>query len=170
MAYPASPALPLTDRQRKLLEQHVRKNTVAERETFRFRVILNGADGVSDERSALGLNKAVTAIKKWRKRWKAGYDKLLRFEQGKDGKGVTDLALLREMILVLGDSPRSGRPKTITEAQEQQIVALSCEKPAKYDLPVTTWTQALLAQKAIELGILGSISAHQIGVILKKNA
>lgn len=50
MAYPASPALPVTSRQRELLEKHVRKTTVPKREAFRFRVILNGAAGMSDER------------------------------------------------------------------------------------------------------------------------
>ena len=170
MAYPASPALPLTDRQRKLLEKHAGRNMVAEHEAFRCRVILNGADGLSDERSAKQLNRKVLAIKKWRKRWKAGYDQLLRFEQGVQDQGITDLALLRQMLLLLGDLPRSGRPKVITEAQEQQIVALSCERPTKYGLAVSTWTQALLAQKAVELGILPTISVHQVGVILKKNA
>ena len=171
MAYPASPALPLTDRQRRLLDQHARKTTVAQREVFRCRVILNGADGLSDERSAKQLGRKVLAFKKWRKRWLAGYDKLTRFEQGvqeQEGQGLTDLALLRQMLSVLGDALRSGRPKVITEAQEQQIVALSCERPAQYGLAVSTWTQALLAHQAIELGIVPTISAHHIGVILKK--
>jgi putative transposase len=169
MAYPASPALPISPRQQELIEKHVRKTTVPEREAFRFRVILNGAAGMSDERSARLLGTAVDPIKKWRSRWLNGYEQLLRFEQGQDNEGVSDGKLLKAILSLVDDAPRSGRNKIITPEQEQQIVALSCEKPEQYGLPVNTWTHNLLRQKAIELGIVAAISSRYVGMILKKN-
>lgn len=122
---------------------------------------------MSDERSARSLGTAVDPIKKWRHRWLMSYEQLLAFERGENDQGVTDGKLLKRMLSMVNDAPRSGRNKVITPEQEQQVVALSCEKPEKYGLPVTTWTHALLRQKVIELKIVPAISARYIGVILK---
>jgi hypothetical protein len=96
------------------------------------------------------------------------YAKLLAFEQGPGSQGVTDAALLEQLLGCLQDLPRSGTPKTITLAQEQQILALACRKPADFELPHTHWTHQLLAQVAIREGILPTISSRYIGTILKK--
>jgi hypothetical protein len=170
MPYPASPALPINDRQRQLLQTHLNKATVAKRDAFRIQVILNGANGLSNEYSARQLDTDVEPVKKWRKRWLAAYAELLAFEQGFDGLPVKDSHLLRRLLSVLEDAPRSGRLKTITVEQEQQLVALSCEKPSQYGLPHSKWTYDLLRQKAIEKGIVEEISAQYISVILKKKS
>ncbi len=169
MPRPASPALPLTERQRRLMEQHARKTTASERGIFRVQVILNGGGGMSDAASARALGKTPKPIKKWRKRWLAGQDQLIVFERGVARQGVTDLALLRYILQLLGDAPRSGRPDDISETQKQQIVALSCEEPTQHGLPVTMWTHQLLAQTAIKKNIVDKISSRHVGVILKKS-
>ncbi|MBK8431590.1 MAG: helix-turn-helix domain-containing protein [Chloroflexi bacterium] len=66
----------------------------------------------------------------------------------------------------LKDNPRSGRPITIEGEQRAKITALACsEAPEGYE----RWSLRLLANKAVELGIVESISYTEVGRILKKN-
>jgi hypothetical protein len=64
MPRPASPTLPLTERQRRLMEQHARKTTASERGIFRVQVILNGGGGMSDAASARALGEDSQAYQK----------------------------------------------------------------------------------------------------------
>ena len=48
---------------------------------------------------------------------------------------------------------------------EAKIIALACSRPPEGR---SRWTLKLLAGKAVELGILASISEHGIGDLLKK--
>jgi putative transposase len=168
MPYPASPALPITERQFKVLRSHLNKATVPKRDAFRIHIILNGGEGMSNVRSAQLLNTDVEPLKKWRARWEAAHAELLVFEKGLGGIAPTDNQLLKRMLTILADGQRAGRKAAITVEQKQQIVALACDKPGDYGLPHTKWTNELLRQKAIEKGIVQSISADYIGVILKK--
>jgi transposase len=113
---------------------------------------------------------SLNTVKSWRKRWTTCYAQLLVFEQGKDGTGVSDQVLLAQMLTFLEDLPRSGHPKEITLAQEQQIVALACLKPVEYGIEMTTWTHQMLAQVAITEGIVKTISSRYVGTILKKKS
>jgi len=169
MPYPASPALPLTPRQQSLLQHQLNKATVTKREAFRIQIILNGASGMSNEGSAKSLSTDVEPVKKWRTRWLQVYPELLVFEAGHNGNPPSDPQLLKRLLSVFMDAPRSGRKAIITVEQKQQIVALACEKPSDYGLPYTKWTHDLLREKAIEKGIVEEISADYLGVILKKN-
>ena len=81
---------------------------------------------------------------------------------------MSDYELLQEMLKSLNDLPRSGAPKRITLAQEQQIVALACEKPTDYGVEMTNWTLEMLAKEAIARCIIESISPRYVGEILKK--
>jgi len=65
----------------------------------------------------------------------------------------------------LYDKPRSGKPPTIKPDEKAKITALACsEAPAGY----ARWTLRLLADKAVELSYIDSISAMEVGRILKK--
>ena len=68
----------------------------------------------------------------------------------------------------LQDLPRSGAPDTISPEQWCQIIALSCESPSDYDLPITDWTHRELAREAMKQGILDTISPSHLGKMLKK--
>lgn len=67
--------------------------------------------------------------------------------------------------VALYDPPRPGRPVEITGAQRAQITALACSQA-----PVghTRWTLRLLADKAVELGLVEHISHNAVKEILKK--
>jgi len=65
----------------------------------------------------------------------------------------------------LTDKPRSGRPATITSLGRASITLLACsEPPAGY----SRWTVSLLADKAVELEHIDTISRAEVGRILKK--
>jgi transposase len=65
----------------------------------------------------------------------------------------------------LYDKPRTGKPPVIKPEEKARITALACsDAPAGY----ARWTLRLLADKAVEMGYLDSISHMQVGRILKK--
>lgn len=170
MSYPASPALLITERQRRLLAGHARRATATRREIFRISIVLNGADGLSNVASARALATTPRSVKEWRDRWASAQKELAVFAAGPSpGQPPSDLELLRYLLDIFDDRPRSGRPGVITEAQKTQIVALSCEEPSRYDLPLTGWTHELIAKTAIDKGIVDKISPRHVGTILKKS-
>jgi putative transposase len=66
---------------------------------------------------------------------------------------------------VLTDKPRPGRPTVIDGLQRAKITALACSKPPEgYD----RWSLRLLADKAVELELVESISYGEVRLILKK--
>jgi len=109
-------ALIITDRDRRTLESWTRCSTVSAGRRERAEIVLAVAGGasISGASRQLGVSRP-TAIK-WRDRFAAG---------GLDG---------------LKDRPRSGRPKTIDDAQ---IIAATLEPPPA-SLAVTHWSSRLL--------------------------
>ncbi len=67
----------------------------------------------------------------------------------------------------LTEKPRSGKPPHITGEEKARITALACS-----DAPEghARWTLRLLADKAVELGFIDSISHNHVGAILKKTS
>jgi len=65
----------------------------------------------------------------------------------------------------LTDKPRSGAPAKLDGKQEAMIVALACS-----DAPEgrARWTAKLLANRAVELEVVGSISESTVRRVLKK--
>ena len=165
---PAAVAIPMSDRHCRLLETESRKRTTLRQYGERIPILLRARQGQSNGQIKRELGLSLNTVKIWRKRWRDSYATLLVFQQGADGQGVSDGALLEQMLACLRDLPRSGTPKIITLAQEQQIVALACRKPADFALPHSSWTHQLLAQVAIQEGLVPTISSRYIGTILKK--
>ncbi len=65
----------------------------------------------------------------------------------------------------LYDKPRSSKPPVIKAQEKAKITALACsESPAGH----ARWTLRLLADKAVEMGYIESISHMEVGRILKK--
>ncbi len=66
---------------------------------------------------------------------------------------------------VLTDKPRPGRPTVIDGLQRAKITALACSQPPEgYE----RWSLRLLADKAVELELVESISYGEVRLILKK--
>jgi transposase len=67
----------------------------------------------------------------------------------------------------LFDKPRSGKPPTIDGTQRAKITALACSAaPTGH----ARWTLRLLADKAVQLGFVDTISHNAVKEILKKTA
>ena len=65
----------------------------------------------------------------------------------------------------LNEKPRSGAPTTFDGKQRAKITALACSKAPDGR---SQWSLRLLADKAVELEMVDSISAMQVQRILKK--
>jgi len=65
----------------------------------------------------------------------------------------------------LSEKPRSGKPPVITGEMKARITALAC---SEVPLGHARWTLRLLADKAVEFGLVDSISYKTCGEILKK--
>lgn len=66
----------------------------------------------------------------------------------------------------LVDSPRTGRPSLITDNQRNSIKKLAMSPPPDGH---ARWTLRLLADKAIEYGVVGNVSHNEIGKILRES-
>lgn len=65
----------------------------------------------------------------------------------------------------LNEQPRSGRPPVISGETRAQITALACSTPPE---GFGQWSLRLLADKAVELAFIETISHESVGTILKK--
>ena len=65
----------------------------------------------------------------------------------------------------LNENPRSGRPPVISGETRAQITALACSTPPA---GFGQWSLRLLADKAVELEFIETISHESVGTILKK--
>jgi len=111
-------ALTINDRDRQTLESWTRCSTVSAGQRERAEIVLAVAGGASISGAARQLGVSRPTAIKWRDRFAA---------DGIDG---------------LGDRPRSGRPKTIDDAQ---IIAATLEPPPA-KLAVTHWSSRLLGR------------------------
>ncbi|PWD42771.1 IS630 family transposase [Gordonia paraffinivorans] len=117
-----SSALVLDDDARAVLESWIRSRTVGSGLVERARIVLSVAAGKGTTVTARELSVSRPTVIKWRDRF---------IEHGVEG---------------LHDEPRSGRPKTIDDAE---IIAATLEPPPAR-LAVTHWSTRLLAA---ELGV-----------------
>lgn len=68
-------------------------------------------------------------------------------------------------LVFLVDKPKSGRPINISGQERAKITALACsEPPAGYE----KWSLRLLAEKAVELELVESVSYGSVRLIPKK--
>jgi putative transposase len=153
-------AILVTDAQRALLEQIVRRQTSPQHQVRRARIVLLAAAGEPNQRIAARLEVHRDMVSVWRGRWAAAQTRLAAAEQSSD-----DLAVV--IADVLADAPRPGTPPTFSAEQVVQIVALACTDPAETGRPITQWTPRELADEAIGRGIVTTISPQSVERFLK---
>lgn len=156
-------AIPLSERQRSLLERLVRSRTVPVWQVERAQIVLMSADGTPIVEVSAELHIHRQRVRRWRDRWSKGVARLAEVEALAD-----DAALLYEILETLDDSERSGHPTKFTAEQEERVRALACRAPSEFGLPHSQWTRGLLAEVAAREGIVESVSVAEVGRWLKK--
>jgi hypothetical protein len=165
---PPAPALPLSARQRRLLEEEVNRRTTLHQYKTRIPVILLCSEGLGKKTVARQLGQPIKFVNRWHSRWLKFHRELCVYEYGVDGEGVEDYKLLDKMLEILSDQPRPGKPRRINEAQEDLLIALACRSPEDYGIIRTEWSHKTLAEVAVREGIFEQISRRYVGVLLKK--
>jgi len=164
MPDPRPPKITLSERQRNLLEQIVRRHSSPQGLVQRAQVILLSAKNINNTQIAQQLQLARNTVRTWRQRWLTAADRLMVVET----EGITQKELIQMIVTVLGDAPRPGTPATFTTEQVVQIVALACESPQNSERPVSHWTPQELVMEAIKRGLVESISQRSVGRFLKR--
>ena len=116
-------AIELTDDERAELEASTRRRTSAQGLALRSRIVLAAAEGLTNSQIAERLGVSRPMVTKWRNRFA---------EHRLDG---------------LTDEPRPGRPRTITDAQVEEVIVRTLETTPK---DATHWSTRSLAR---ELGL-----------------
>jgi transposase len=139
---PHRPAVTLTDEQRTILETFLHRGTANARTLTRARVLLKSAEGWSTTALAQAFDVCQATITNVRR----------RFAQG-------------GLEAVLHDKVQQYRRSALSGLQTAHLIAVACSpSPDGHD----HWTVRLLAQKAVELGVVSSISPNTIHELLKK--
>lgn len=132
----------LTDDDRELLHDIAHRGTNSARKVIRARVLLKADDGWTVTRIAEALDVSPGTVCRINKRF---------VEQGLEH--------------AVEERERSGRPPKLDERDEAHLIALACSPaPDGHD----HWTLRALASKAVELGMVDSISHEGIRKRLKK--
>ena len=146
----------MTPRQRRVLEQIIRRETSSQQQVRRARLVL-ATVGANNAQAAWQCGVTVDTARTWRGRWTAAREALLAAEAEGD-----DAALRTVILGVLADEPRSGTPATFSPEQICQIVALACEPPSASARPISQWTARELADEAVQRGIVPRISPQSV--------
>lgn len=160
---PSAASLELSESQGKLLTQYAHKHTVSRQLHQRISIVLRAHQGESNMHIARLLGVTSNTVKKWRTRWIASYERLCAHQQQTERESEH----LQQMLAVLEDAPRSGSPMRISLAEKQGLMALACQKPEDFGIPVTQWNREMLAQVAQRQGIVKKISPRYVGKLLK---
>lgn len=153
----------VTEQQRAILEQIIRRPTSAQRTVMRARIIMAASEGSNNQQIANKQGIERNCVAKWRKRWHEASDQLSAIEIEAEEEKT-----LREAIEeVLADAARPGTPAKFTPEEIVKIVAVSCEDPRASGRPVTNWTPEELADEVVKRQIVTSISPRTVGRFLK---
>ena len=139
---PQQPAVSLTGDERTTLETFVHRGKANARTLTRARILLKSAEGWSSAELAAAFDVCEATVTNVR--W--------RFAQG-------------GLEAVLHDKVQQHRRSALSGLQTAHLIAVACS-PAPDGH--AHWTVRLLAQKAVELGFVTSISPNTIHELLKK--
>lgn len=139
---PHQPSVTLTNEERTTLETFVHRGKANARTLTRARLLLKSADGWSISALVAVFDVCEATVTNVRK----------RFAQG-------------GLEAVLHDQVQQHRRSALSGLQTAHLIAIACSpSPDGHD----HWTVRLLAQKAVELGFVASISPNTIHELLKK--
>lgn len=132
----------LTDDERGQLMEITRRGRSPARKLKRAMIVLKADEGRGDGEIAQMVDVGLATVGRSRKRF---------VEEG--------------LEMALSERPRSGRPLEIGGKQQAHIIALACSQPPEGH---ARWSLRLLAEKAVELEIVESVSPEGVRKLLKK--
>jgi len=165
MPTPYPRAIELSQCQKNLLEQILRKQTNPHRLVQRARIILLANQGLSNTLISQQVNLHRHQVRYWRQRWLQAQEYLHQLEL----EGISQKPLRQEVAAALSDQSRSGAPATFEVKQIVAIVAVACEVPESSGRPISHWTPRELADEVIKRGIVSSISPRSVRRFLKRS-
>ena len=132
----------LTDEQRAELTQRLERNPLTGRQRRRHQILLLADQGLTDEQIVQATGAGLSTVERLRKRYV------------RDG-----------LAAALAEKPRRGAPAKFDGKQQALIVALACS-----DAPPghAQWSARLLANRAVELEIVETLSESTVRRLLKK--
>jgi putative transposase len=160
--------LTLTPKQTKLVTSLVHAKTCPQCIVLRASLILDSAESGNKSSVAAKYGVGRDTVRRWCQRWQSSQAELERLETENQAGTLSDTLYRRELETILADAERPGAPATFTEEQKQQILAIATRKPEDEGVPATHWSHELLAQAAVDKGVVKTISPAQIGRFLKE--
>ena len=135
-------AVKLSEVERKELDRYLHQGIASARSLNRARMLLMADEGRPDDYIAEALQVSKSTVARIRGRY---------CQEG--------------LQSALKEKPRSGAPPKIDGRAKAEVVIIACSKPPDGR---SRWTLRLLADKAVELNVVDSISHTTIHRILKK--
>ena len=132
----------LTPEQRAELTERLEREALNGRRRRHFQILLLADEGRTDEQIAVTTGASRSTVERHRTRF--------------DREGLE---------AALTDKPRSGAPAKLDGKQEAMIVALACSDAPQGQ---ARWTAKLLANRAVELEVVESVSESTVRRVLKK--
>ncbi len=118
---PPAAAIPMSERQYRLLEKENRKRTTLIQYRERIEILLRSSRGESNGQIKREMGLALNTVKCWRKRWHDHYGHLTRFEQGVGPEGVSDGELLKHLLALRKDAPGRGAPNALALPRSNRL-------------------------------------------------
>jgi transposase len=132
----------LTPEQRTELTDRLEREPLNGRRRRHFQILLLADEGRTDEQVAAATGASRSTVERHRTRF------------AREG-----------LEAALTEKPRSGAPAKLDGKQEAAIVALACSDAPEGQ---AHWTAKLLANRAVELEVIESVSESTVRRILKK--
>jgi hypothetical protein len=116
----------VTEKQQAILQTFAKSRSASVALAQRSKIILFAFDGHNNEEIEGLLGLQHDAVGRWRRRWRDNWERLIDIECSEERH-----VLEAEMITLLSDRKRSGRPPRMTSEQQAAIFKTACEDPKK---------------------------------------
>jgi len=116
----------VTEKQHAILESFSKSRSVSVSLARRSKIILLAFDGHNNEAIETLVDLHHDAVGRWRRRWRDNWERLIDIECSEERH-----VLEAEIVKLLSDRNRSGRPPRITAEQQAVIFSTACEDPKK---------------------------------------
>jgi transposase len=132
----------LTDGERASLVACTKRGQASARQIRRAHILLQAAEGRTDEQIAAALHTNRSTVERTRRRFaQEGAERALR------------------------DRPRPGAPRKLDGKQEALLLALACSSPPEGQ---ARWSMRLLADRLVTVGVVDTLSGETVRRVLKR--